>query len=465
VTELDVERASVMLRDDEGAMRIVASRGLDGAWVAEVRVHPGEGVAGRVLQTGKAVIVNDHVATENPGQRALPGPYASFPITLSMHVRSSVDVIGTLNLTHRLDGRPFDKDDVAYLSALAGQLAVAVDRANHIAQLQRRERELSESRERLEDEVRRRTADLREANESLRKAKEAAEAASHSKSEFLANMSHELRTPLHGILSYARFGLRDASQPGGVCSSATKDQGDDSTLMTSSAICRSRPSKRAADGEFTALVHRTFEPWDGSARSRSRLRVSRFVSSCMSKGDPGCSGTPSAGQCAQVHKRDPAREEFDGPRSWFVRRRAETCGGGRGAIFQVRTVSRTKSGAGGVRLKPRSPPIVTVHSGASGSRAARVVLELPRLGRRRQRTSPWPPTIAAHASSSSAPSTNVGIYRRLLRHYTSWPHPGEKRSIARTFRLIWSARQHDAGDGRLRDVVSCELPETRARRS
>jgi len=33
-------------------------------------------------------------------------------------------------------------------------------------------------------------------------------AANRAKSEFLANMSHELRTPLHGILSYARFGIR-----------------------------------------------------------------------------------------------------------------------------------------------------------------------------------------------------------------------------------------------------------------
>jgi PAS domain S-box-containing protein len=40
-------------------------------------------------------------------------------------------------------------------------------------------------------------------------AKEAAEAAVRARSQFLANISHELRTPMHGILSYARFGLRE----------------------------------------------------------------------------------------------------------------------------------------------------------------------------------------------------------------------------------------------------------------
>jgi signal transduction histidine kinase/CheY-like chemotaxis protein len=69
-----------------------------------------------------------------------------------------------------------------------------------VEQIQVRDRELAQHRDHLEEEVDRRTAELRELNGQLLVSMDAANQAAVAKSQFLANMSHEIRTPMNGVI-------------------------------------------------------------------------------------------------------------------------------------------------------------------------------------------------------------------------------------------------------------------------
>jgi signal transduction histidine kinase/DNA-binding response OmpR family regulator len=72
-----------------------------------------------------------------------------------------------------------------------------------LAEIQRRDAELTRHHEHLEEEVTARTSELKATNTMLEAARIKAEESSAAKSAFLANMSHEIRTPMTAILGYA----------------------------------------------------------------------------------------------------------------------------------------------------------------------------------------------------------------------------------------------------------------------
>ncbi len=76
-----------------------------------------------------------------------------------------------------------------------------------LGQIERRDLELQQHRENLEEQVAHRTGELLSMNAELMAAKDAAEAASRAKGEFLANMSHEIRTPINGIMGMTELAL------------------------------------------------------------------------------------------------------------------------------------------------------------------------------------------------------------------------------------------------------------------
>jgi signal transduction histidine kinase/CheY-like chemotaxis protein len=103
----------------------------------------------------------------------------------------------------------FDRNYSIRAAELGGdELGMLVRSFNDmLTQIQNRDRELQQHRERLEEKVTTRTAELVALNEQLTTAKIKAEEASRAKSEFLANMSHEIRTPMNGIIGMTELTL------------------------------------------------------------------------------------------------------------------------------------------------------------------------------------------------------------------------------------------------------------------
>ena len=259
---LDVERVSLMLADDGvEELRIAAACGLAADVVRNTRVRLGEGIAGIVARDGCTLISADggNPATVTPGGwPGAVGGYISLPVTLSVPIRTPQDVLGVLNVTSRRNGRAFDQDDVSYLSALAGQAAVAIERARH-----------SDS--------------LVAANESLRAAQEQLVSTGRIKAlgEMAAGVAHDFNNVLNGILGRSQLILRDLRrdpiEPERIARSASvieqlSQQGSETVrrIQEFTLIRRDRPVSVTDLNRVATLAVRLTEPkWRDESRSRS----------------------------------------------------------------------------------------------------------------------------------------------------------------------------------------------------
>jgi len=132
---LNATRGSVMLSDEQGqALRIRAHIGMQPAMAEQVRVKVGEGIAGRVLQTGDALLLtnapearlgayygdgsDDHQSERYRNRSALSVP-------LSIHGR----VLGVININDRRDDLDFSDNDLYIARVIANQAAVAISAA------------------------------------------------------------------------------------------------------------------------------------------------------------------------------------------------------------------------------------------------------------------------------------------------------------------------------------------------
>ena len=127
------ERASLMLRHDATNDFVIAhALGLAEEVKREVRVRPGEGVAGHVLASKRSLLVRG-------GEAPVPvrgGHYRSDSF-MSVPIVIDDDARGVLNVTDRFDGRPFEETDLATLEILASHIGACLVQQEQGEALQR----------------------------------------------------------------------------------------------------------------------------------------------------------------------------------------------------------------------------------------------------------------------------------------------------------------------------------------
>jgi hypothetical protein len=111
--------ASIMTYDErERCLRIQAAVGLDEEVVRDTRVIPGEGVAGRVFSSGKALLLEDLRREGNFTTEVNEEQYQNYGV-LSVPIFDRKKVVGVLNVNNQSESRTFDEEDRLLLEALA----------------------------------------------------------------------------------------------------------------------------------------------------------------------------------------------------------------------------------------------------------------------------------------------------------------------------------------------------------
>lgn len=140
---MQAQACSLMLRDArDGALTIEASWGLSSEVVKGARLQMGEGIAGRVAETGQPMLITDVAKDPRFGSRIRPRADVSGSMCVPLKDENG-SVCGVLSIRRHYPNPPFTEDDLKLFGVFATHAALALSNARLYTRLVQKIQEMS----------------------------------------------------------------------------------------------------------------------------------------------------------------------------------------------------------------------------------------------------------------------------------------------------------------------------------
>lgn len=127
VALVPANKASLMLLNSKGSkLHLLASIGMNQAMAADLCVPADQGIAGQVLQSGQALLVED--LEQDSRISHAPRPRFESKTFLCLPLTTGEQQHGVICLADRRDGQSFNQQDLELLTKLAGPSALLIER-------------------------------------------------------------------------------------------------------------------------------------------------------------------------------------------------------------------------------------------------------------------------------------------------------------------------------------------------